>query len=341
LRWIDVQKKLVPDVLEIIGRRFRVLQVIRSAQPIGRRSLAQLVGMTERVLRRETDFLKNQGLLSFSASGIQVTTEGEHLLPEMEGLIREWLGLTDLERQLRQKTGLQKVIIVPGDSQTSPWIQHDLGRAAVEQLQLLAEKDCVVAVAGGTTMAAVAEAMAFHPLLKTLQYVPARGGLGEDVENQANTICSKMAAKSGGDYRLLHVPDQLSKEAHDSLLDDEHIRDIVQVIRSARIVIHGIGDAMTMARRRNASTGFLHILEQEKAVGEAFGYYLDQSGQVIHKIQTIGLRLEDVENARHILAVAGGKDKAKAILAFLSYGVHDVLITDEGAARAMLETVDS
>ena len=40
-------------------------------------------------------------------------------------------------------------------------------------------------------------------------FVPARGGMGENVESEANTICAKMAESAMGNYRLLYVPDQL------------------------------------------------------------------------------------------------------------------------------------
>lgn len=336
MRLIDVQKRIVPDILEVLHKRYRILQFIRSSQPIGRRSLAQAIDLTERVLRKETDFLKNQGLLHFSSVGMRLSSEGEQVLGKMDEFMRHWLGLTELEQRLQQRFAVREVIIVPGDSTQSPWIKHDLGRAAALKLQQTARENWIVSVAGGTTMAAIAEALTPHPVLKTLHYVPARGGLGEDVENQASTICSLMAARTGGHYRLLHVPDQLSKEAYDSLLEDEQIREIVELIRSSSIVLHGIGEATTMAKRRKADEAFLQKLKDEEAVAEAFGYYFNSEGKIIHKIQTIGLKLQDLKQAAHVIAVAGGRAKAQAILAFLKQGMHDVLITDEGAAREML-----
>lgn len=333
---LEIQKKVIPDFLDLMSRRHRILQLIWAMQPIGRRTLAQMLGQTERILRAETNFLKSQGLLIFSTSGMSLTEEGAALVLQMGSVIRQLFGLQELEQQLQEQLSVQKIIVVPGDSTESPWIKDDLGRVAFEQLKLLVEENWNVSVAGGSTMAGLAHAMSPSPKLNSIMYLPARGGLGEEVENQANTICSKMAKKSGGSYRLLHVPDQLSKEMYDSILVDPQIAEIVQLIRSSRMIIHGIGEAKTMANRRNSSKQVLDILEQNGAIAEAFGYYFNQQGEIIHKIQTIGLRLEDVQKADHILGVAGGKNKAVAILSFLKYGVHDVLITDEGAAREML-----
>ncbi|MDQ0338472.1 central glycolytic genes regulator [Caldalkalibacillus uzonensis] len=329
----------MPDLLDVLERRHRVLKVIHSVQPVGRRTLSQLVGLTERVLRRETDFLKEQGLIAFSPAGMTLTEEGSYVVRKMEDVIREWFGLNHLEHQLKEQLGLNKVIVVAGNSLTQTWVKNDLGRAAVQQLKQWAEPHSVVSVAGGTTMEAVAQVMTPHPVLRTLLYVPARGGLGEKVEYQANTICSQMAARSGGQYRLLHVPDQLSEEAYESLLHDEQIQEIIKLVKSARIVIHGIGEANTMATRRKASPETLAKLKNKQAVAEAFGFYFDRNGNIVHKIQTVGLKLEDIKQAEHIIAVAGGQDKAPAILAFLKHGVHDCLITDEGAAREMLQYI--
>ncbi|GAA0352578.1 central glycolytic genes regulator [Bacillus horti] len=313
------------------------MKVIQATQPIGRRSLTQMVGLTERVLRAETDFIKQQGLLQIASSGMSLTPEGVEAVTGLRGMMRELLGLKELEQQLEQLLSVNQVIVVPGDSSEEAWVKHDLGRAAVEQMSLLAEEKWNVAVAGGTTMAAVAEVMKPSSKLKSLVFLPARGGLGEEVENQANTITSKMAQQSGGSYRMLHIPDQLSKEAYESLTHDPHIKDVIRQIRSSRMIVHGIGEARTMALRRKSTKQLLQSIEERQAVAEAFGYYFSQQGEIVEKIQTVGLRLEDVQQADHIIAVAGGRAKARAIRAFLMHGTHDVLITDEGAAREMIQ----
>lgn len=306
-------------------------------QPIGRRSITQMVGLTERVLRAETDFLKQQDLLHITSAGMSLTIEGNQVLTEMKEVMRELLGLKELEQQLQAILSVNQVIVVPGDSSVAPWVKHDLGRAAAEQIASLACENWNIAVAGGTTMAAVAEAMKPSTKLKSLLFLPARGGLGEEVENQANTISSKMAQQSGASYRLLHIPDQLSKEAYESLTHDPHIKDVIGQIRSSRMIVHGIGEAKTMALRRKSSPQLLAKLDERQAVAEAFGYYFNQQGEIVENIQTVGLRLEDVQQADHIIGVAGGKNKALAILSFLKHGIHDVLITDEGAAREMVQ----
>lgn len=77
---------------------------------------------------------------------------------------------------------------------------------------------------------------------------------------------------------------------------------------------------------------------KEKAVGEAFGYYFNELGDIVHKVSTIGIQLSDLARIPDIIAVAGGASKAKAIRAYMKQApASTILITDEGAARKLLK----
>ncbi len=199
----------------------------------------------------------------------------------------------------------------------------------------------IVAVTGGTTLEAVAEMMTPDSKNRKLLFVPARGGLGENVRNQANTICAHMAEKASGTYRLLFVPGELSKEAYSSIIEEPSIKEVLQTIQSSSMVIHGIGDAKTMAERRNTPKEDLKKIEENEAVAEAFGYYFDRHGEVIHKVHSVGIQLEDLDSIPNIIAVAGGSSKADAIEAYFKKPRNTVLITDEGAAKQLLREASS
>ncbi|SES41732.1 sugar-binding transcriptional regulator [Salipaludibacillus aurantiacus] len=334
---LDLQKKLLPDLVEVLGQRYRILRFIRLMQPIGRRTLAGNLEMSERVLRSEVTFLKEQGLIEFAPTGMTLTDEGNNLLSQLEVVMKDVFQTRTMEEELKTRLGIKDVHIVPGDSDEYAWVQKEMGRTCVTLIkQRMAAENNVIAVTGGTSIAAVAEMLVPDSGLKETLFVPARGGLGEQVENQANTICATMARKAMGSYRLLHVPDQLSKEAYESLISEPSVQDILRLIQSATMVIHGIGEAEAMAIRRNSSSRVLGELKDKKAVAEAFGYYFNQSGEIIHKVLTIGLQLEDLEEIPCIIAVAGGASKAEAIEAYMKRRPNQTLVTDEGAARAIL-----
>ncbi|WP_456277725.1 sugar-binding transcriptional regulator [Bacillus sp. AK128] len=334
---LEVQKKLLPDLLSIMQKRYQILQYIRLTEPIGRRPLAAALDITERVLRAEVDFFKEQGLLSMTTTGMSLTDDGQMLLLELEEMMKEVTGLTTLEQKLQEKLNVKRVVVVAGDSDHSTLVKQEMGRATATCMKEYMSDETIIAVTGGTTLASVAERMSPDPKQKDILFVPARGGLGEQVENQANTICAKMAEKAMGHYRLLHVPGQLSNEAYQSLIEEPSVKEVLDQIKSARMVVHGIGDAITMAERRKTSSTDLASIMKEKAVAEAFGYYFNREGHVVHKVKTIGIQLDDLKNAKCVIAVAGGSSKAEAIRAFMKQGYDTVIVTDEGAAKELVK----
>ncbi|WP_064093009.1 sugar-binding transcriptional regulator [Rossellomorea aquimaris] len=336
--FIDIQKRLLPDLLEVMQKRHQILRSIRYMQPVGRRSLASSLGLTERVLRSEVEFLNNQDLIDIKTSGMIITEDGIQLLGKIESMMREISGINVMEKKLKSLLNLHEIVIVPGNSDESPWVKEELGRASASSMKRRLKGNTIIAVTGGSTMAAVAEMLTPDFSETETLFVPARGGIGEDVKNQANTICAKMAEHTRTRHRVLYVPDQVSKEVYKSFLKEPMIKEVLNLITSANMVLHGIGDAITMAERRKTSEKDFEKITGGLAVGEAFGYYFNEEGEVVHKVPTIGLQLEDLSNIEHVIAVAGGSSKAKAIRAYMkSAPPKTVLITDEGAAKALLK----
>ena len=55
---INLQKKIVPELSDLLVERYRILRQVSHDAPIGRRALAGELGLSERVLRAQVDFLK-------------------------------------------------------------------------------------------------------------------------------------------------------------------------------------------------------------------------------------------------------------------------------------------
>lgn len=338
---LHLQKKLIPDIFEVMQKRYNILRTIRTMQPVGRRSLSLKLNVTERTLRSEVEFLKDQNLILIASSGMTLTSEGDELLDKLQGVIRQLSGIDEMERLLREKLQLDEVIIVNGNSDDSPWVIDELGRAGAARMKSSLSGNNIIAVTGGSSMAAVANMLPKVSELSNVDdivFVPARGGLGKGAKLQANTVCEQMAEKMHARYRVLYVPDNLSETAYLTLTSEPSIREVLELLKSSNIVMHGIGDAETMASRRKISEEERKVLRDAKACGEAFGYYFDENGNIIQKVHTIGLQLKDLSGVEHVIAVAGGSSKAKAIKAYIKMAPQKpVLITDEGAATELLK----
>ncbi|MCD5325297.1 MULTISPECIES: sugar-binding transcriptional regulator [Pontibacillus] len=334
---IDLQSKLFPDLLSIMQRRYETLTLIQLMEPIGRRSLADHLNIAERTVRTEIDLLHEQGLIEVTTKGMHVTNTGKNVIVQLETFMNELRGFKDLEQKVKQRLQLDHVVIVPGDSDELSWVKQEMGKACVRYMKEILRRDDTVAVTGGGTIAAVAEMMTPLEQAGNCLFVPARGGLGEHMENQANTICAEMAKKANGTYRLLYVPDPLSEESYQTIIEEPSIKDVLELIRGAGVVVHGIGDAITMAERRKTPQEVIDTIQEGKAVGEAFGYYFNEEGHIVHKVRTVGIQLEDLQHTNCVIAVAGGKSKAKAISSYFNLGQSNVLITDESAAKELIK----
>lgn len=340
MKQLSVLRKIAPELGELVERRHTVLQNVTFTQPIGRRALATHLGWPERMVRKEIEFLRESGLLQADAAGMAVSPSGEQVLEELKEIIRELHGLVEVERELASKLNLKKVVVVPGDSDTDETVKKEIALATAEFLDSELKSGDVLAVTGGTTLAEVAKSLPQTTVEREVCVVPARGGLGEEVEIQANTVAAAIASRLGGTYRLLHVPDDLGEEAINTISSEPKIKALIEMVRSARIVLHGIGTADEMARRRGLPQEHVEILKARQAVGEAFGYYFDAEGNIVFTTSSVGMRFEDLERAGLVVAVGGGRSKAQAALAVLSTRNQDVYITDEGAARQMLKRLN-
>ncbi|WJP98333.1 sugar-binding transcriptional regulator [Macrococcus bovicus] len=331
-----VQQRLVPDLIEKMQRRFNVLSMIHLAQPIGRRALAERLHQTERILRSDVESLKAEHLIDIHPKGMTITSEGLEVLNLLARHMEVYNDLSALATEISKLTGISKLIVVKGDADESQETSINLGVEAGRYLHSLLGPDMKVTVTGGSSTASMASHLAQVPFDVT--FTPARGGLGEDMIHQANFIVAKMAESTGGCYEALYVPDQVSEQTYQNLIEEPSIRSVLDQIKSADIVVHGIGNAAKMAVRRKTDSAVQKLLLENEAVGEAFGYYFDKKGNIVYKVRTIGLQLEDVINKEHIIAVAGGSSKVDAIAAYLKNAPKQTtLITDEAVAKQLLK----
>lgn len=209
-----------------------------------------------------------------------------------------------------------------------------LGFTAAKLLQDLLKPNAVVAISGGSTMAAIAEEMPILPFNPTV--VPARGGVGEVVEYQANVIASVLAERLSGSYKMLHLPDGLSQDSLHMLMTCEpQIKEIGDLISRTDVLLFGIGTAMRMADQRHIADDVRKQLVDNHAVGEALGQYCDIEGKLIYSTNNIGLSLPDVVKVPNVIAVAGGQEKANAIIGVMRACQKGILIIDEQAAEGM------
>lgn len=335
---IKLLNKIIPKEIETLQRRYRLLQAIRGTQPVGRRMLAAKLDIGEKIVRSDTDFFRDEGFVEKTTAGMVITEQGHQLIESMKVLMRDFEGLHELEVELSQILHCPNIIVVSGNTDTEIDALKNIGRAAAKELLLRISPESVVAITGGHTVRSVVEHIKpKHKVYNDTMIVPARGSLGNNIETQANTLVELLAKKLDSQYKLLNLPDNLSAKAIESVSKDPNIKKVIEEIRKATIIVFGIGNAEKMAYRRDLNKRVLQILNRNKAVAEALGYYFDKYGDMVYDSKTIGFRLEEFYKSIHPIAVAGGESKAPAILAVRKFIKNGSLIIDEACARKVLE----
>lgn len=247
---LKLQQKIVPEMLKLLEKRYNILRTIYYKQPIGRRVLANDLEIGERIVRTEINFLKSQSLIDINSSGMTVTKEGEEIIDRLKSFIHEVKGLKEIESILKNKLEIFEVIIVPGNLDEDITVKNELGKAAANYLKNIVQDKDIIALTGGSTVKEVVDNMPKINTLKDAVVVPARGGIGRDVELQANTLVANLASKINANYKLMHVQDNLSEAALKAVMEEKSIKEVLDMIHKVNILIHGIGIAEVMATRR-------------------------------------------------------------------------------------------
>lgn len=333
---LQLVKKIAPDLTEEIIKRYRVLKTVSLLQPCGRRLVVLSLGMTERTVRSEIERLSAQNLVHVSKVGMSLTEEGLEVLAGLEDVFAAMTGLSVLEEKLADTLGAQKVYVAQGDSAGNERARKEMGQLAARILFENTEADRRIAIAGGSAMAELVNAVPEGLDTKAKMVLPARGSIGRRLELQADTLAAKLAEKLQADYRLLHLPDNLSPHVLEEMKKDPDVAETIREMETADILLLGVGNALEMAEKRHLDEGVRKQLEKDRAVAEACGYYFDAKGKVVYETRSIGIDFNEIEKMDCVIIVAGGKKKAESLLAVSHSIPHGIFVTDEEAAMEML-----
>ena len=334
---LKIQQKLIPQVIELMERRYAILRQISLSEPIGRRTLSNILDISERVVRSETEFLKEQGLINVAVSGMTITEDGIKLIDELKDVIHDIMGLSTLQERVKNKLGIKKVLLVSGSFDDNNSLIKDVARCGSEYFLSVLKDGYTVSITGGSTMLEFSNSIKTDKKYNDVTVIPARGSMGKDVETQSNNIVATTSKKLHSNYKLLNIPDELGEEAIKTLSQEPEIKNTLEFIQKTDVLVFGIGKADEMAKRRRIPEDKVEEIISNGAVGEAFGHYFNENGEIVCKLNTVGIDLETFKNVKESIAIFAGKRKAGALIALTNINKNIVLITDEESAHAILE----
>ena len=268
-----------------------------------------------------------------------VTKDGQHVLEGLKEFIHQIKGLNDIEESIKSFLGLKDVVIVPGNVEENPATLKELGKAAANYMKNIIKDNDIIAITGGSTIKEVVEAFPKVSNFSDVLVIPARGGMGRNVETQSNTLAASLAKKVNGTYKMLHIPENLSDDIIETISKEKNISEVAECIRKADILLYGIGNAKHMAEKRGAEDSEMIKLIELGAIGEAFGCYFNKEGRVVFRAAVVGLDVDEAKKVKTHIAVAGGKNKMDSIISTQLNNSNSILVTDEAAGKEIVRVL--
>lgn len=334
---VDLLSSFIPEFKDIFMRRYGILQTLAQEGTVGRRTISLKLNLSERVIRDEVNKLKIMNLVLVSSAGVTITDEGRTILKSFSDLYREFNNLTELGNRISDILKVKEVIVVKGDVSKEDYVFNNLGSATSKIIDRILQDGDKIGVTGGRTLSAIAEEMDLSVKRENLTVIPARGSLGRSAGYQSNSIASKLAQKLNAEYQILPVPDTASVEAMKMLMDNQEVKEAYEKLKNLDILIFGMGRADVMTNRRGTTEDLREKILSDGGVGEAFGHYFDIEGREVYHSQSVGITLSEFLKIPNTIGVAGGEEKAEAIISISTLRPDMVLVIDESAANKIVD----
>ena len=253
-------------------------------------------------------------------------------------------GLTELAIRLERALGLDEAIVVPapkGAEGTSTAVGLALGRFLSETVA----DDMTIGVGWGRTL--TASLASFQPPKREgVRVMSLMGGAVETQFANPFEFAWRLAAALQAQCFLFPAPLVVdSAETRRRLMEDcgiGRLKAIAAPLDLAVVSAGAISESPDSLVRHFIGQGELDALLSRGCVADIMCTFIDAAGvPVDHPLnaRTMSVGRDTLKQARHIVLASGGRERAAAILAVIrSIGCH-TLVTDEHAARALLERV--
>ena len=255
-----------------------------------------------------------------------------------------WERDNNLENIMQERFGLSKVRVLRGFGREMSEIRVGMGRLAAECLDEVVKDDIVLGVSYGRSIANTIEQI--PPIRKVnmtvVQIIGALGSGNPLIEGP--DLARELANKYGAQYKYLYTPLVVEDQrTRDLLMQEPYVHETLAIGKQANAVLIGIG-ALEASTSGLIWTGYLNPkeiawLQNKGAVGHMCAKLYDSDGEPLDvdlNRRTIAIEIETLRRIETVIAVAGGRDKARAILGAIRGRFLNILITDDQAAEEIL-----
>ncbi len=257
-----------------------------------------------------------------------------------------WGKVADIQSRLEERFSLKEALVMDTGGRGYAQVVQGLGVLAASRLSELLEGRMTLGIAWSTGVYQVVSALrsAQQKGVTVVQLVGAVGSVNPLLDGP--DLARWLAQTLSGKYKYLPAPLFASDpETRDAILREPLIREAVDLAEHADIALVGIGAVSpphlsSLFNAKRITEEDLRTIESKGGVGDICGYFYDIRGKLLdlelHR-RIIGVSWEALHRIPLVMGVAGGREKAPAILGALRSGVVDYLVTDSEAASLVLE----
>lgn len=240
--------------------------------------------------------------------------------------------------------GLRDAAILDSSWVPDTQILSRVGALAARYLESLLRDGDSLAISWGTALREVENAISSRHQ-QNVQVVQMIGGVGTihpDVDG--TELAHRFAGKLGGRHHYLNAPLLVEDPAtRQALIQDVRIRRVLEMAAECSIALVGIGavepSVSSLLRAGYVTEEALIDLQRVGVVGDVCGWHFDIQGQVVdidinHRI--VSLDLAALKRIPHVVGVAVGKPKARAILGAIRGGLVNVIVTDNDTFKEVI-----
>jgi DNA-binding transcriptional regulator LsrR (DeoR family) len=253
--------------------------------------------------------------------------------------------LFELEDRLKAVFGLQEAMVIPALAETSSSPLNPLGTIAAEFLLERLRDGDVLGIGGGTAVNAIVQALAPTRSYE-VKVVPLLGAVQGDIRHDVNYLTTHMAERLGAQPYQLHAPAFVeTREQCETLRSMGPVKEILDIARRANIALVGVGTVDPEVSRFVQFTALSaeemrNVAEKCGGVGDINAFIYNIEGQPCaqeYADRVVGLSLAELKSIPYRIGVAATAVKALPLYGALRGGYLHALITDETAARGILE----
>ena len=254
-----------------------------------------------------------------------------------------------LEQRLADQFVLQEVRVLKSNGVPYSQMLRRLGALGAGLLAQKVNPNSILGISWGTALYEVGNMLApiDYPDVKVVQLIGSATSRDHQVDGPG--LARAFSMQFGGQYYTMPAPWLVGdKQIRDALMKERRMQEVLDLTKKVDIALVGIG---TVDPRLSSlvRAGYLSIEEAEQiqamgAVGDVCGHYFDIQGNLM-EIPVAGYAFgTEVDTLRAIsltIGVAGGAVKAPGILGALRSKLVNSLVTDDAAARIVLQLCEA